>query len=1138
MRKFLFLILLFRAVSCFSQAVESAMGVVQRRIPTVAPNVTFVSIADSLGYDVFEIEASAGKVTVKGSSPVAMCRGLYDYLKTECKCLITWEADQLNLPSPLPDSKLRRVVTSAKYRQYFNVVTFSYTTAFWDWERWEKEIDWMALHGINMPLSMNGQEKIWQQLWSEYGCTATDMNAFFCGPGFLPFNRMGLVYGKEGCLSQLNGTLPQSFIDNDALLQKKIISREAELGMKPVIPGFSGFIPRAIKRLYPNVRTWVPTPWNFATPSTLALHPLDTMFSSLTNKFIKLYKSYYGDVSNFYLIDMFNEIDPPAGTTLKDLGIISKNTYNSLIAADPKATWVIQGWCFYYQSYWRNTSNTSAFLDSVPNDKMIVLDLNADSEETFRLHPNSIGKKSFIWCKLGNNWGQHTQLYGNLDVLSTKPIVALRDANATETHMVGMGLQDEGIEQNSVCFELMTDNMWRKSSVNLPQWINSWAQQRYGTTDAVATQIWSKMYSLFYKNANDPIAAYQITPNVGKITKTSPNQNVRDLLELMINAPEQIQNNLSFQRDLVDVTKRFVGDNIQTSIWKVVTALQTKNLNSNMYRAEFDSLMLGLDALLGTQQPHRLDNWIYMARNTVSSIADKNLLEQNARVQLTTWVAPSWQGYARKEWSGVVGDYYRKKWNLFFDQIASGNFNQGTYDTNINAWANTWCNATILTPTYKCRVLPQTKYLLMLTDKMYASIPKIVGDSLGIAYGKPVSAVTYNNDPIYSPETITDGNTSGLFWAASPYPQSATIDLQSDNTITLLRVYPYFDGVRYYKYKIEGSRDNNTWFMLADMSTNTSKGSALGFRHVVNSLEARFVRITFLSNSANPAVHLHELRVFGIANQSVNTQPDFSDTFISLLKNMNNGDFVRKVIAVDADTEQSLQYSIVNSDPVNAFVLKNDSIFISNANTLKNTDEAAHLYLKAVDNGLPQMANFARYTISLDKVPQNIVFPILPEQNESSTFIVLPAYSTSGLEIRYSSSDPAIASVRKDTLFIHKSGDITITAEQPGSIVYAAAVALNQQLHVNRSSSGLKYLTSANVSCYPNPANNNLIIVCSSSLKPIEILDISSVKHTIRHLRFSPLGWVCDISDLKQGFYFVILKDTFGNRECLKFEKK
>ena len=36
------------------------------------------------------------------------------------------------------------------------MVTASYSSAFWDWRRWEREIDWMALHGVNLPLAFTG----------------------------------------------------------------------------------------------------------------------------------------------------------------------------------------------------------------------------------------------------------------------------------------------------------------------------------------------------------------------------------------------------------------------------------------------------------------------------------------------------------------------------------------------------------------------------------------------------------------------------------------------------------------------------------------------------------------------------------------------------------------------------------------------------------------------------------------------------------------------------------------------------------------------------------------------------------------------------------------------------------------------
>lgn len=155
------------------------MGDIKRRVPEIKDRVTFIYEPQKTEKEYFEIEASDGHLVVKGNSAVAMCRGVYEYLKEKCGCLIVWEGAQINIPDILPDQKLRRVEASVPLRQHFNVVTFGYSTAFWNWERWEFEIDWMALHGINMPLAMTGQEKIWQKVWKEhYGLSDTDLNDF------------------------------------------------------------------------------------------------------------------------------------------------------------------------------------------------------------------------------------------------------------------------------------------------------------------------------------------------------------------------------------------------------------------------------------------------------------------------------------------------------------------------------------------------------------------------------------------------------------------------------------------------------------------------------------------------------------------------------------------------------------------------------------------------------------------------------------------------------------------------------------------------------------------------------------------------------------------------------------------------
>lgn len=56
---------------------------------------------DSL--DVCELRsAKNNKIVVTGSTGVAVASGIYNYLKYFCNCHVSWSANQLNIPRPLP----------------------------------------------------------------------------------------------------------------------------------------------------------------------------------------------------------------------------------------------------------------------------------------------------------------------------------------------------------------------------------------------------------------------------------------------------------------------------------------------------------------------------------------------------------------------------------------------------------------------------------------------------------------------------------------------------------------------------------------------------------------------------------------------------------------------------------------------------------------------------------------------------------------------------------------------------------------------------------------------------------------------------------------------------------------------------
>jgi alpha-N-acetylglucosaminidase len=100
---------------------------------------------------------------------------------------------------------------------------------------------------VNLPLAWVGYEKILVDVYREIGLTDAEIESFFSGPAFQAWNRFGNIQGSWG------GDLPMDWIDSQFELQKNITKRMVELGMTPVLPSFTGFVPRAIMRVLPNV---------------------------------------------------------------------------------------------------------------------------------------------------------------------------------------------------------------------------------------------------------------------------------------------------------------------------------------------------------------------------------------------------------------------------------------------------------------------------------------------------------------------------------------------------------------------------------------------------------------------------------------------------------------------------------------------------------------------------------------------------------------------------------------------------------------------------------------------------------------------------------------------------------------------
>ena len=134
--------------------------------------------------------------------------------------------------------------------------------------------------------------------------------------------------------------------------------------------------------------------------------------------------------------------------------------------------------------------------------------------------------------------------------------------------------------------------------------------------------------------------------------------------------------------------------------------------------------------------------------------------------------------------------------------------------------------------------------------------------TVNLCKGKPVTASRPWQGGL-KPELAVDGVVALTSYWSSPEPPSAiTVDFGEATPLSVVRVVNYWDGRRYYQYRVEASADGEDWQLVGDHSGNTQPATKEGNLFRFPTTNARFLRVTMLKNSANPGMHIVELQAF------------------------------------------------------------------------------------------------------------------------------------------------------------------------------------------------------------------------------------------------------------------------------------
>ncbi|MBR4065979.1 MAG: alpha-N-acetylglucosaminidase C-terminal domain-containing protein, partial [Bacteroidaceae bacterium] len=549
----------------------------------------------------------------------------------------------------------------------------------------------------------------------ELGVSESDINAYIAGPGFIAWFAMNNLEGWGGTINSastgvnMNGN-PEWWYTRQEQLCKNMLQRMRELGMQPVIPGFSGQIPNSLSNYtisgfsssdVINGGTWA---GGYTRPDIL--HPNSSSYATLAPIYYKHLEAIMG-VSEFYSMDPFHEGGLPGNVTNATCYppiMAALDTYHNAVddatktsykvsTEDNQAKWIIQ--------YWQNIPQSGAFSAmSSYGDRFIGLDLFSDN-----IYAGNAAKwrdtgnacyyqgRPYIYCML-HNFGGRSGLHGRLETTMDGYFQALANNNNCQ----GIGATPEGTETNPILYDMLFELPWMDVN-NRPtadEWLAEYAHSRYGVsaTDApnglaalknLKKSVWDCRVN--QQGTSEAVILARPAWTVNNVSSWSTSaiywdtQDVRLAADQLISISDLVTENggksgvANYNYDAIDVIRQAMVDYAAELLPLINAARNAGNTTeyTRLYTLYLD-LMLDLDEMLSYDENFKLERWTSLARNIADEVSgttenDRNWLEWNARTQVTVWSKGNTDlhDYSNRCWAGLIKDFHYWRWKYFFE---------------------------------------------------------------------------------------------------------------------------------------------------------------------------------------------------------------------------------------------------------------------------------------------------------------------------------------------------------------------------------------------------------------------------------------------------------------------------------------
>lgn len=669
---------------------DAAAALVDRLLGGRSPSIRLEALDGDRSR--FTVSAADGVLHLGATEPAAFAAALRHYLAEACGLsLAAGEAPEL--PDRWPDLEPASRTSPWRWRYHLNYCTFGYTTAYWNWSRWEQEIDQMALAGVNLPLATVGFEGVWLKVLTDYGLSSERARAYLGSAAFLPWAWMG-------CLHDHGSAMTETEIASRVELGRRILDRQRSLGMTPVLPGFTGYLPAELAG--PQAR---PVDWMGFTNHCVA--PGDPRYREFGLALLGAQREMFGS-DGFYSVDPFIEGRPPVDDPA-EVAAYAAAIGEVLSAHDPASVWVLQAWPFSYRDDYWDAQRTRAFLEAMPSGRSLILDLWAEHDPVWPRTEGFAGLP-WLWTML-HSFGGRPGLHGALDVVATAPSDA-RSGPAGAT-LSGFGTAMESLGSDPIVYDLAADVVWTGRVDDLDGWLRDRVRRRYGEAHASLVEAWDEIVRICYRDgrhSGPPVSVVMSRPRVTDdlspatpLNLTEPLGSSADLAVLarawdaLVVSATAHGCPAALQRDIVevglDVLARLAGELQQRAVAEFGASDREALARTATTYAD---TLIAMDRLAATDPAFRLDEWVRRARSWAGTPERADELERDARRLLTCWVDPGHvlNDYAGRHWAGLLEGFYLPRWQRWFgallDALTGDPLDPAGFERELSGFEQAW----------------------------------------------------------------------------------------------------------------------------------------------------------------------------------------------------------------------------------------------------------------------------------------------------------------------------------------------------------------------------------------------------------------------------------------------------------------